>query len=290
MKIIYSVLFGLLVGSYAQAQSAWTKKKGESYIQAQFNTIPEYGEIFTDEDNPLYSYRLQSQSSFNIYGEYGVTDKTTVTAHIPLVFNKSGELNPDIDFTVLSAVADLGQIGSEENLTALGNIEFGIRHQLYNKDFVISAELNTQFNTSSYQAESGLRSGYDAFSFRPTINIGKGYEKSFLQGFVGATLRTNDYHQSFNIGAEFGYKLHSKFWAIGFINGVLKMKDAEAQISAIDRTTFNYTYNQEYLAYGLKLIYDYKENIGFNFGFGGAFTAKNVAKSPSIAFGVYSKL
>lgn len=285
MKIIYSVLVGFLISSSVQAQSAWTKKKGESYIQAQFNTIPEYSEIFQDSefDGELFALRHQTQASLNFYAEYGLTDKTTIISHIPVVHHTSGKINPD-------HLADLGQIGTESDLTALGNIELGIRHQLYNKSVVISAEFNTQLNTSTYQSESGLRSGYDAYSFRPTLNIGKGWNKSFLQGFTGLTLRTNDYHQSFNIGVEYGYKIHSKFWTIGFINGILNLKDAEGTLSEIDRTTYNYVYNQEYLAFGFKVIYDHNENFGFNLGFGGAFTAQYVAKSPSLAIGVYTKL
>lgn len=292
MKIYFSIFLGLAFSTVTFAQSAWTQKKGKSYFQAQFNTIPEYGELYpdNDENDPLFSTRLQTQRSLNFYGEYGLTDKTTLITHIPIVYNSSGKLNPDANLFFPTDLPPISYTGAEEDLLALGNLELGLRQELYNKNIIISAELNTQLNTSSFQEKSGLRTGYDAVSFRPTINIGKGWNKSFLQGFGGATFRTNDYHQSINFGVEYGYKLSSKFWAIGNIIGVLNFEDSEKTLSYIERATYNYVSNQEYVSFGLKFIYEYKESLGFNLGLGGAFTAKNVAKSPSLALGVYTKL
>ncbi|MGB1296218.1 MAG: transporter [Flavobacteriales bacterium] len=286
MKYIYITLFSIIGIYQSIAQSAWTKKESEGYLQFQYNTIPTYDEVFQESgDESLFPHREQSQHSLNFYGEYGLTDKTTIIGHVPLSIMHTGELNENIDWDVIDINSS-----KKETITALGNIEFGVRHKLYSKSVEISGQLNVHLNTSTYDKESGIRTGYDAYSFIPTINIGKGWNKSYIQGFTGAALRTNDYFQSFKIGIEYGYKIHEHVWAIAFIDGLITMDEGDIEETAQSRWTYMYVNNQEYVAFGLKLNYELKDNFGMNLGFGGAFSAKRVAKKPSLALGIYKKI
>lgn len=294
MKWLFTLLISSLALQLSNAQSAWTKEKNKGYLQLQYNTIPKYDEVFQESGSKsLFPYRELTQMSFNFYGEYGITDKTTIISHIPLKIMKSGDLNSNIQWEVLDNpggnVLDIAYIPKEETLVALGNVELGIRQQLYSSSFVVAAQLNVELNTSSFNEESGLRTGYDAYSFIPTLNIGKGWNKSYIQGFTGAALRTNDYFQSFKIGAEYGYKAHRNLWAIVFIDGLITIDEGNIDTSFLDGHTYMYVNNQEYMAYGLKLNYSKNDKIGFNFGFGGAFSAKRVAKMASLSFGIFSK-
>lgn len=287
MKWLLTALFSVVALQFSNAQSAWTKQKDEGYFQLQYNTIPTYDEVFQESgDKSLLPLREQTQMSFNFYGEYGITDKTTLIGHIPLKMMKSGELNKNIPWEVI----DVPELPSSETIVGLGNIELGIRQQLYSKSIVVSAQLNMELNTSSFSEESGLRTGYDAYSFIPTLNIGKGWNKSYIQGFTGAALRTNDYFQSFKIGVEYGYKVHKNLWAIGFIDGLITIDEGSLNDPFYDSFSYMYVNDQEYMAYGLKLNYSKNDTFGFNFGFGGAFSAKRVAKMASLALGVYRKI
>lgn len=287
MKSLFTLFFSTACLVTSLAQSAWTKEKDKGYFQLQYNTIPTYDEVFQESgDESLFPWREQTQMSFNFYGEYGITDKTTLIGHIPFKIMQSGDENENIPWEVL----DIAYLPKSETLTALGNIELGVRQQLYNKSFVVAAQLNVELNTSSFSEDSWLRTGYDAYSFIPTINIGKGWNKSYIQGFTGAALRTNDYFQSFKIGVEYGYKVHKNLWAIGFIDGLITIDEGERISLLTDPYTYIYVNDQEYMAYGLKLNYSKNDQFGFNFGFGGAFSAKRVAKMASLALGVFRKI
>ena len=288
MKWLFTITLSAFISHLSMSQSAWTKPKNEGYFQLQFNTIPEYDEVYSDvKDQSLLPVRLQTEMGFNLYGEYGLSDKLTVLGHVPLKIHKSGELNPKIFLPTLDIAGPEEDSG---NLIALGNIEVGARYKLYDKSVVISAQFNVELNTSTFDEDLALRTGYDAFGFTPTINIGKGWNKSYIQAFTGATLRTNDYHQSFKLGVEYGYKLIPKLWAIGFIDIITSFDEGSRVITPKDLISLNYVSNQEFSAYGLKLIYEYKKHLGFNFGFGGAFGAQFVPKKPSMAFGIFSKI
>lgn len=287
MKWLFTTLISAITVQLSYSQSAWTKQKNEGYFQFQFNTIPKYDEVFQESgDQSLFPDREQTQMSLNLYGEYGISDQTTLIGHIPLKMMKSGELNNNIAWELI----DVPYLPPEKTLVALGNIELGVRQQLYSKSFVLAAQLNMEINTSSHDKESGVRTGYDAYSFTPTLNIGKGWDKSYIQGFTGATLRTNDYFQSLRVGVEYGYKVHQNLWAIGFIDGLITVDEGSRTDLTSDRWTYVYVNDQEYIAYGLKLNYSHNDKYGLNFGFGGAFSAKRVAKKPSLALGIFSKI
>ncbi len=288
MKLLFTFFISIFLFNISYSQSAWTKEKNAGYFQLQYNTIPEYDEIYgISKDNSLFPERLQTEMGINLYGEFGITDKITLIGHIPVKIHKSGDINPKV---FLPTVDIDGPFTESGTLTALGNIEIGGRYNLYNSTYVVSGQLNVELNTSTFDSDLGLRTGYDAYAFTPTINVGRGWSKSYIQAFTGFTLRTNDYHQSFKFGVEYGYKVLPKLWAIGFIDVLHTVDDADLYFSFNTLTTSNYINNQEYIAFGLKVNYDYNDNFGINFGFGGAFHAELVPKKPSMAIGIFSKI
>ena len=133
---------------------------------------------------------------------------------------------------------------------------------------------------------TGLRSGYDAWSFTPLIITGRGFDNWYIQAFTGADIRTNQYSSNFKLGGELGYKAIDWLWIAGFLDGVLSFKNGD---KPIDFTTALYVNNQSYAAFGLKLIGEFTNDFGVNIGFGGAFDGRNVAKAPALSFGLYYK-
>ncbi len=145
-KLAYVPIF--LFTSCIFAQGAWTKSKNEAYAQLSFNGLG-YSSVY---GSPDYSTeRKISDNTIQLYGEYGVSDKTTIILNVPVKLMKAGAVtaNSDAYFTME---------GSE---TTLGNIAFGVKQLLYNKNWVISAQLNAEAGTATFFPSSGLRSGYD---------------------------------------------------------------------------------------------------------------------------------
>lgn len=274
MKKIF-VIIAILSFSFAFSQSPWTQEKGKFYTQLSLSTISNYDEIFGD---PEYKTdREITDNTLQLYGEYGLSSKTTLLLNLPIKFIKTG-----------NAVNGTAFI-TEDAKTAFGNISLGLKHQFYKKKWIISGQLNVEANTGSFEAASGIRTGQDAWTFTPTINIGRSFDKFYVQAFTGIDLKTNSYSNNFKIGGEIGTKVHSKIWLVGFVDIVNSFNDGDVNLPLSNFGTALYVNNQEYGAFGLKAIGELNSSFGGILSFGGAFSGTNVAKQAAISVGIYHK-
>ncbi|GAA4891587.1 hypothetical protein GCM10023311_14980 [Flaviramulus aquimarinus] len=265
-----------LLSQVFYAQSGWTKKKGEAYTQLSFTTINSYNTIF---GNPEYlTERDITDNTLQFYGEYGLSDKTTIILNVPLKFIETGQL--------VSNNTEITRAGSS---TSLGNIEMGLKHQVYNHTWVIAAQLNIEANTGSFDNATGIRTGIDAWSFTPTLNASRSFKTFYVQAFAGANIRTNNYSSNLKLGGEIGTKPFKNILLIAFIDIVESFKNGDIVLPITNQLTALYVNDQEYISYGLKVIGKITDSFGLNVGFGGSFSGNNVAKSPAISFGVYHK-
>lgn len=278
-QLVIPVLFFITLNVFSQ--SPWTKNKKEGYIQASFTTIGSYDKIY---GNPDYKPQREiTDNTLQLYGEYGVTDKTTLFANIPLKMVKTGDFTEDMSVIFPSFTID------EASETLLGNIQLGIKHNFYNNKWLLSGQLSIEANTSTYKENSGLRSGYDAWTFTPLFLTGRGFDSWYIQAFTGFDIRTNDYSSNYKLGGEIGYKTLSWLWIAGFLDGVASLKNGDVVLPQENVATGLYVNNQSYAAFGLKFIGEFNKSFGVNIGFGGAFAGRNVAKAPALSFGLYHK-
>ncbi|MFK7748904.1 MAG: transporter [Kordia sp.] len=274
MKNLYTII-ALLGSSFLFAQSPWTQEKGKFYTQLSFTTISNYDEVFGDPDYQID--RETTDNTLQLYGEYGITNKTTLLVNVPIKLIKTGD-----------AISGTG-FAAADSQTAFGNVSVGLRHQFYTKKWIVSGQLNVEANTGTFEAASGIRTGQDAWSFTPTVNIGRSFEKFYVQAFTGIDLRTNDYSNNFKIGGEIGTKVHSKIWLIGFVDIVNSFNDGDVNLPFRNIGTALYVNNQEYSAFGLKAVGEINNSFGGILSFGGAFSGNNVAKQAAVTVGLYHK-
>ncbi|WP_400077907.1 hypothetical protein [Winogradskyella sp. R77965] len=270
----------LFISLSAFSQSPWTQEMGKFYTQLSYSTIPNYNEFFGDPDYSTIGEL--SDNTVQLYAEYGISDNTTLIVNLPLkLITFNGFQDPRIDC--------IGDCSQDFNETALGNIELGIRYNFYKKDWILSGQLSTEANTASYFEDSGIRTGYDAYTITPLFLAGRSFEKTYIQSFIGANIRTNDYSSNFKIGGEFGYKLHKRIWLIGFLDIVKTLANGDVSLPFQNRFTGLYVNDQDYGSYGLKGIGEITDKFGVTAGFGGAFFGNNVAKQAALNFGLYHK-
>ena len=279
MKKFTKLLF-LLISISVFSQSPWTQEKGKFYTQLSFTTIPNYNTLFGDPDYTI-SGKL-TDNTVQFFGEYGLSDKTSLVINLPLkMISIDGFQDPRIDC--------IGDCSRNFDKTALGNISLGLKHNFYKKDWVLSGQLSLEANTSSYDMKSGIRTGYNAWSFTPLFLAGRGFGKTYLQAFVGANIRTNKYSSNFKIGGEVGHKITKNIWLIGFLDISKSLENGDIILPTENIYTGLYINDQEYGAFGLKGIGEFTEKFGVTAGFGGAFFGNNVAKQAAFTFGVYHK-
>ena len=278
MKNSILILFIIILISFnSQAQGAWTQKKAEAYTQLSFSSIANYSSIY---GNPDYSTEREiTDNTFQLYGEYGLNDKTTLILNIPLKLIETGNVvgNTTTPLTIASSN------------TRLGNIEMGIKRLLYNNKWVLSGQLNLETNSGSFESASGIRTGIDAWSLTPTINAGRSFKWFYAQAFTGIAFRTNNYSSSFKIGGEIGIRPVNRILVIGLIDVVKSFENGDILLPDTNQLTGLYVNDQEYAAYSLKFVGEITTKLGVNIGIGGAFSGNNVAKRQALTFGAYHK-
>jgi len=259
------------------SQGAWTKSKNEAYVQISYYNIAGYTDVFGSPD--YRTNREITDNTIQLFGEYGVSDKTTLVLSLPLKMIEASEL-----------VQSFGeQITSEGSETTLGNLTIGIKRKLYDSKWIISGQFNVEANTSQYFPESGIRSGYDTWSLAPRLNIGRSFGSFFVQGTTGVDIRFNDYSSNFKFGAEFGAKPVKSLWLIAFLDISTSFKNGTIVLPEGNRSTALYVNDQEYAAFGAKSIIEITEKIGFLASYATAITGNNVPKKAVFGVGLYHK-
>jgi hypothetical protein len=274
-------VFFLFIGVSAFAQSPWTHEKGKFYTQLSYTTISNYNTLFGDPD--FNTAGEISDNTIQFYGEYGFSDRTTLIVNLPLkLISINDFINP-----LVNCDSDCSQ---DFNTSALGNIEIGIKHNVYKKDWLLSGQLSLESNTSTYEAISGIRTGYDAFTITPLFIAGRSFGKTYVQSFIGANFRTNDYSSNFKIGGEVGKRISRRIWLIGFLDIVKSFKNGNIILPTENVFTGLYVNDQEYGAFGFKGIAEITDKFGVTIGLGGAFFGNNVARQAALNIGVYQKI
>lgn len=274
MKNLYSII-AILSSGILFAQSPWTQEKGTFYTQLSFTTIANYDEVFGDPE--YQTDREITDNTLQLYGEYGISSKTTLLVNLPIKMIQTGDaVNGNAFIT-------------EDSKTTFGNISVGLKHNFYNKKWLISGQLNVEANTGTFEAASGIRTGQDAWTLTPTLNVGRSFDSFYVQAFTGIDLKTNDYSNNFKIGGEIGTKVHSKIWLIGFVDIVSSFNDGDVNLPLSNLGTALYVNNQEYGAFGLKAVGEINDSFGGVLSFGGAFSGNNVAKQAALTVGLYKR-
>jgi len=276
--LIFTCLF--LIKTMSYSQSAWVKEKGEVYSQIAYNDISNYKSVFNKNGKDLFTSRVISDRTVQLYGEYGLTNKFTIVGAIPIKMLKTGEEVSEYGFSPTI---------KEGNLTALGNVDLGVRYLLSQKKVNLTTQLQIGLPTSSYDGEIGLRSGINSWVVNPSLSIGKGSRNWFLQGSAGLLLRTNNYSNGAKLYAEGGWKFFNHFWVIAFVDVVDSFEDGSLVESKQNLETFLNLNNSEYKGYGMKFIGEISNNVGLTAAFGGAFSAHLEAKKASYNLGIYYK-
>jgi len=125
MKKIFLLLM-CCIGFSTLAQSPWTKKKKEAYLQLSYTTIPNYSTLF---GNPEFNTEREiNDNTLQFFTEYGLTDKTTLIVNLPLKFVSSNDLVDKSNNLPLTI---------EESKTALGNIQLGLKHKFIHKKWLL---------------------------------------------------------------------------------------------------------------------------------------------------------
>lgn len=283
MKIFIKITL-LFISLSIYSQGPWTQEKGKFYTQMSFTTIPNYNTLFGD---PEYNTNgKMTDNTLQFYTEYGLSNNTTLLVNVPLKIisiKDSKYINPAID-----CIGDCTE-NINYNKTSIGNIEISLKHNFYKKNWLFSGQLSVEANTNSFDENSGIRTGYDAFTATPLFLAGKSFHKSYLQTFIGTKIRTNNYSSNFKFGGEYGNKIFKNIWLVAFLDIEKSFKNGTIVLPNSNIQTGLYVNNQEYGVVGAKVIGEFSNNFGITASLPAAFYGNNVAQQIALSFGIYKK-
>lgn len=281
MPRIFYVLLCFLALFYqsSTAQSAWVQEEGGHYMQLGHSALPAYDKVYLRGGNEFQTPRQILDQTIQFYGEYGLGRNTSLVYNVPIKHIHVGNFNSEYEGSVALKAG---------TMWGLSNVSLGVRQKLYRVLFDVAVGFHVQAPTGMYDDSMGVRTGYDAWTFMPMLNFGKGLGKFFIQMHFGAQIRTNEYTHNLNTGVELGYKFFDRLWVMAFLNGQISLRNGDRTDPINNRATGLYLNDEEYVAFGLKLIGEVvKDRFGLTFGFGGAISGNNVAKAPSLNGGIY---
>lgn len=270
----------LLLPVQAGAQSPWARSKAGFYAQAAWQFIPAYPTLFGEDNGDKEIVREVSENIFQFYGEYGISRRTTITAALPMVYNRRGDLNPKFPNT-------FGQVDSG-SIFGLGNVYVAVRHQFISGKVAFAGTLKAGLPASTSQQTTGLRTGVDALTVVPMLSVGMGLGKTYWFAYGGYGIRTNDYSHFLNAGVEGGIHI-GKIWLMAFSEFVGSLENGSRSLPAPDVFTGLYVNDQGWLSIGLKSIVEFNRFWGINLSAAGAAWGRNVPQKPAFSLGAYFK-
>mgnify|MGYP007130727774 CR=1 FL=1 len=275
------LFFALCLLPFAvSAQSPWARSKAGFYAQASWQFIPAYPTLFGADGGDIELAREVAENNVQLYGEYGIGKKTTVTAALPLVWSRRGSINPASPYVV-------GQVDSG-SILGLGNVQLSLRHQFLAGKIVLAGTLRLGLPASTSEQSTGLRTGYDALTVLPTLSAGMGLGKAYWFVYGGYGYRSNNYSSFLNAGVEGGVKLW-RVWLIGFSEYLGSLENGSRSIALPDVSTGLYENDQGWLSLGLKTLIECHRFWGVNLSAAGAAWGQYVPQRPAFSAGLYFK-
>lgn len=262
MKKIALTSFMLIVGLTSTfAQSGWTKEKKNLFIKIdyQFYNSTDY--------NNLNGTTIQTdefkQNTFLFYGEYGISNKFSINAYLPIFRFNAYE--------------------NTETVSGIGDLKLELKYALLKGKFPLAISVAPEFPTGPKNLfakskvnsfdEINLPTGDGEFNVWTTAAISHSFypKPLYVSAFTSFNYRTSfenrDFQNQLLSGVEAGYKLFDKLWLSGKLSALngLGAKPRFADFIRGDGTT--------YTGISFNGMYEIGKNYGINLQY---FTPSNL--------------
>ncbi len=298
MKRFLTLIFlSLMIVQSAHAGGPWPRAKNSGYAQLGFTYVG-YSRFFNHEGKVTELRRPVTDFTTQLYLDYGLTDKLTLTANLPFKYVSSADRISSADSSYFQDTVQAG------NLFGLSNVMLGLKYNIIQKRILFSAGLNVEANVAKYDSLTTLRTGPSAWVFHPYVSVGTTFVQGKLYTLLdaGYRIRLNNYSHEADFNFELGYSWNHKTYFILNVAGRFSMQNGSYDnnvtpgVDPSDSTSVSlhpngrdlhtslYPNNQQYLGYGLKFIQKIKKvhiNAAVYFGMG-----RMVAAAPSYNLGV----
>ncbi|GAB4410523.1 MAG: hypothetical protein OHK0053_37350 [Microscillaceae bacterium] len=271
----FILFWAILFLPIALSAQVWNRTKGSGYVQLGYSQINANGLFSEGTDETLDLPREVNDQTLQLYAEYGLSDKWTLSAVVPYkIVSTSEETFPSL----------FQEIIPKGELSGLGQILLAAVYQLMQKNgFVVSAKGRVEANTARAENETGLRTGTDSWGLGGWIQGGYGGKFLFASAQAGVNLRSNDYSHQFVGQLEGGAHYKQRLFFITTLEILQSFENGTFQDGNALQTGL-YVREQEYVAFQIKLGGYPLPGLGLWLASGGAFSGNQVAKARALTF------
>lgn len=277
--IIQLVLLGLaLCGGPSATGQGWVQPQGGHYVKAGLQ-IMQATAYFERGGNEIDIPTL-SDYVFNLYGEYGVTDRLTAIAYLPIVER----------ITLARQVG--GSTGFEffpgDSVTGPADLEIGARYGIITeRAAVLSAGFTLGFPTGDDEQENGLVTGDGEFN--QIAYIGAGYSfwplPLYATGSIGYNARYRGYSDEILYRAELGGTWMDRVTTLVRAHGLLSRHDGDPAFAG--GTAGLNANDQEFFVLGGEIGIGLRTGVGLALGVEKALSGERTLSAARWSIGFY---
>lgn len=200
----------------AWAAGPWTAGSGHGAVHANYTFFTPYEAVAGLGSDDLELPRELRNHTVHLHGQVGLTDAVDAVAAVPVHALRAGDpvaSDPELDAGTLTALGD-AQVGAAGQLPLDGS-------------WAVGGQLLLTLPTASYRAETGLRSGLKAWAVAPSVAVGHGWEHTWLQADVFASLPLADLAPALGAGVEGGVRAWDRLGLAAVARGQAALRDGD---------------------------------------------------------------
>ncbi len=274
-NFLIKIIIGLLLIPVITNGGGWTQPKGASFFILEYRFLK--SSKYLDGSGVHKQIPELTDASFNLYGEYGLTEKLTLSLNFPFykMLNKDVSFRPEI-------------YGNLEERSGVGDLDFGIRYKVYSfGQTVLSAALLFGIPVSKDE-ESVLPLSDGEFNQLFGFEIGHSFypANAYLTGEVKFNNRTEGFSDQLYYAVEAGYNLFENLLVNVRLHAIQSLHNGNRQNS---ESLLLFANNQQFIAYKFGAFYNLMENMGITASFESGIIAYNIQSAPVLTLGLFIK-
>ena len=285
----YLVLFLISIFSTTVfAGGPWPQAKGNGYFKlSEWWTI--FDQHYTDQGliDPNVTTGIFNTT---FYGEYGLTDRLTTVANVPLL---SRNYNNNLRSATTNEIIAVG-----DAINSIGDIDLGFKYGLTKQGSKVPVSLSVIFGLPTGKSVGGvlnnLQTGDGEFNQIIQLDAGTGLNigdkiPAYISGYLGFNNRTQDFSEEIRYGLEFGIGLaQKKLWLNTKLNVVESLKNGA--IAETVTSTSIFANNTEFTSIAFEANLYVTKKLGISASVAGAVRGEIIAAAPSYSVGVFYDL
>jgi len=278
----YPGLAGLLPRLWGGMPTGWTRRSGTYFVKLSYSFFG--SDDYYNIDGELLNTATFRQESFNLYGEYGITDRLTAIVQMPLIRWNGFE--------------------TTETVSGIGDLRVELKYALLQNKFPLAISIAPEFptgpndlfaqnETNSFE-EINLPTGDGEFNVWTTLAGSTAHPSLplYASASVAYNFRTEyndvDFQDQLKFAVEIGYQPITGLWVNGTINTQTSLGEENPVVDFVRGDGTAYT------AWGFGVSYEFIEHFSLSANYWNfadfIFERKNIYSAPTLSLGIYHEI